>query len=107
VTEKEHRHTPEPEQADDTALDDTALDDTALTQSGQAESTEPTEPTEERPPGPDPRIEDLRDMEEKGDHLGEVIEDARGAVAAAHRANSMRLSDGTGDVEEPGPQAAG
>jgi hypothetical protein len=96
------QQTPEPAQAEDTVQ----AEDTA-----QAQDTVHAEDTgrnDERPPGTDPRIEDLRDMEEKGDHLGEVIEDARGAVAAAHRANSMRLADATGhDAQEQGPQASG
>lgn len=47
-----------------------------------------------------PRIEELRGMEEKGDHLDEVIEDARVAVADAKRASSMRSPGATGDDAE-------
>lgn len=76
--------------------------------SGQAEDAEDTERSDAPPPGADPRIEDLREMEEKGDHLDEVIEDARGAVADAKRASSMRSPSTTGDnAEEQGSQASG
>lgn len=76
---------------------------------GQAQvRPEDTEQGGAQPPSADHRIADLRDMEEKEDQLDQVIEDARGAVAAAHEANSMALPDSTGgDAEEQGPQASG
>jgi hypothetical protein len=56
-------------------------------ESGQAQETE----TPSEPPMRDPRFDELREMDDEADHLDEVIEDARGAVHAAHDANSMRL----------------
>jgi hypothetical protein len=102
------QQTPEPEQAEDNRQVEDAVRAEDSVHAEDAAQAEDTGRNDERPPGADPRIEDLRDMEEKGDHLGEVIEDARGAVAAAHRANSMRPADAAGhDAEEQGPQASG
>ena len=96
MTQNEGRQMPEPEQEEVGG---------SAEGSGQAEGTGRSDAT---PPGADPRIEDLREMEEKGDHLDEVIEDARVAVADAKRASSMRSPGTTGDdTEEQGPQASG
>jgi len=54
-----------------------------------------------RPPETDPRIEELRAMREESDHLDDVIDDARDAVNAAHRADAMR-SPGTQWRDEEG-----
>lgn len=50
------------------------------------------------PPTTDTRIADLREMGEDSAHLDEVIDDAREAVEAARRADSMR-SPGTQNAE--------
>ena len=58
---------------------------------------------------PDPRIGELRTMGEESDHLDTVIEEARNAVNAANRADSMR-STGTRWREQEGatgPQTPG
>lgn len=53
-------------------------------------------------------LAELREMQQQGEHLEETIEDARGAVQAAHNANSMGSPGTQGyDAEEEGPQASG
>lgn len=53
-------------------------------------------------------LAELREMQKQGEHLEETIEDARGAVQAAHNADSMRSPGTQGyDAEEEGPQASG
>ena len=87
MTDEDDQQKPEPEAAQDAS------------EAGQSEPQSPLA---------DPRVEKLREMEEKGDHLDEVIEDARGAVAAARRASSMRLADSAdGEEEEQGPPPSG
>jgi len=54
------------------------------------------------PPEADPRIGQLRAMGEDSEHLDEVIEEARNAVSAAHRADSMRSSGSEQRDEEGG-----
>lgn len=69
---------------------------------------EPETPRPESPPDRDTRFDDLRDMGEESEHLDEVMQDARDAVSAAHRADSMRAAGAQGgDAEEDGPQASG
>jgi hypothetical protein len=56
----------------------------------------------------DSRVAELRSMQQAGNHLQEVIEDARDAVRAARQADSMRSPGGEGrDAEEEGPQSSG
>jgi hypothetical protein len=72
---------------------------------GTAEDTGPNPPS---PPSTDPRIDELRSMNEESEHLDKVIDEAQDAVHAAKEANSMRSSGSEGwTADEEGPQRSG